>query len=199
MEHIHKVMYINLDRRTDRRAEIESELANYGIEAERFPAIHNNSGIIGCGMSHLEVLERARREGWENVLILEDDFTFIVSKEVFNEELRKFFDAKIPYDVLMISYYLLKSAPYNETICRTLEAQTASGYIIHSRFYDTIIQNLKEGLKQLIATNHHWDFANDQYWKRLQATSEWFCLNRRIGIQRPGYSDLMGRVVSYNI
>lgn len=199
MENIHKVMYINLDRRIDRRAEIEFELANYGIDGERFPAIHNNSGIIGCGMSHLEVLERARREGWENVLILEDDFTFVVSKEEFNEELRKFFDMKIPYDVLMISYYLLKSAPYNDTICRTLEAQTASGYIIHSRFYDTIIQNLKEGLEQLIATNHHWIYANDQYWKSLQPKSEWFCLNRRIGIQRPGYSDLMGRVVAYNI
>ena len=198
MEHIHKAVYINLDRRDDRRGEIETEMSTFGISGERFPAIHYDPGIVGCGMSHLAVLERAKREGWENVLILEDDFMFVVTKEVFEQEIRTFFDLHIPYDVLMISYNLRNSAPYNATVCRTLDVQTTSGYIVHNRFYDTLIQNFKEGLEQLIHTGRHWDFAIDQYWKRLQPDSEWFCMNRRIGRQRPGFSDLAKRFVSYD-
>jgi len=198
MEHIHKVVYINLDRRTDRRSEIENELLSFGISGERFSAISYNPGIIGCGMSHLAVLEYAKREGWENVLILEDDFMFVVTKETFEQELRAFFDLHIPYDVLMISYNLRNSAPYNETVCRALDIQTTSGYIVHKRFYDTLIQNLKEGLEQLIPTGEHWNFALDQYWKRLQPISEWFCMNLRIGKQRPSFSDLTNAFVAYN-
>ena len=38
-------------------------------------------------------------------------------------------------------------------------------------------------------TDHHWLYMNDQYWKCLQPISAWFCLNKRIGIQRSSYSD----------
>ena len=198
MDHIHKVVYINLDSRTDRRSEIETELSSFGISGERFPAIPYNPGIVGCGMSHLAVLERAKHEGWENVLIFEDDFTFVVTKEVFEQELQTFFNTHTSYDVLMLSYNILGSTPCDETVCRAVDVQTASGYIVHNRFYDTLIQNLKEGLEQLIPTGRHWDFANDQYWKRLQPDSEWFCLNLRIGKQRPGFSDLACDFVEYN-
>jgi len=197
MEHIHKVMYINLNHRTDKRSEMEAELSRFGISGERFPAILHNPRIVGCSMSHLAVLERAKREGWENVLILEDDFMFVVTKEAFEQELRAFFDLHIPYDVLMISYNLRNSAPYNSAVCRALDIQTTSGYIVHNRFYDTLIQNFKEGLAQLIPTGEHWNYAIDQYWKRLQPVSEWFCMNLRIGRQRPGFSDISEVFVSY--
>ena len=197
MNNIHHIVYINLAHRTDRRAEVEGELARMGLSGERFDAIKEHPGIVGCGKSHLAVLELAKERGWEHVLILEDDFQFDVDKEVANAQIQSFFDLKIPYDVLMLSYGMDSSDPYNEVVCRATQAQTASGYLVHSRFYDALIANLKEAIPLLISTGRHWDYANDQYWKRLQRTAQWFCMNTRIGRQRASYSDISERFVHY--
>ena len=115
------------------------------------------------------------------------------------QELQSFFNTHKTYDVLMLSYNIFKSEPCDETVCRAINVQTASGYVVHKRFYDALIQNLKEGLPQLVSTGRHWDFANDQYWKSLQPGSEWFCMNRRIGIQKPGFSNCAENFVEYNV
>ena len=89
MEQISGAFYINLDRRLDRRKEIEAELGNLGVPYERFPAIKTIPGCIGCALSHLAVLKEARSRGYKNVLIFEDDFMPLVSKEEFWETLTK--------------------------------------------------------------------------------------------------------------
>jgi len=197
MNNIEKVIYINLDYRTDRRSEIEEELAKMGLSGERFPGILKKPGTVGCTESHLRVIELAKRSGWKNILVLEDDFEFIVDKPTFEQELTNFFALNTPYDVLMISYNILEKKPFNETVCRAINVQTASGYHIHERFYDKLIANWSNALPLLIKTHHHWKYCNDQAWKTLQPVSEWFCLNRRIGMQRKSYSDLAERVVDY--
>jgi GR25 family glycosyltransferase involved in LPS biosynthesis len=197
MENISHIVYINLDHRTERRTEIEQELDRMDLSAERFSAIRTKPGIIGCTQSHLAVLQLAKERGWDHVLILEDDFMFIVDKEVVNTQLNAFFDLKIPYDVLMVSHGIIKSEPFNDIVCRAVDVQTASGYLVHSRFYDTLIQTLSESLPLLISTGYHWLYANDQYWKRHQPTSQWFCMNVRIGKQRSGYSDNAEAFVDY--
>ena len=105
-ENIEKIFYINLERRTDRREEVEGELSKINLleKVERFNAISHVNGSVGCGQSHLAVLKLAKERKYKNVLILEDDFQFLVSKEVMEENLRVFFDANISYDVCMISY-----------------------------------------------------------------------------------------------
>jgi glycosyl transferase family 25 len=59
MEHIHRIVYINLDRRTDRRQQLEDELQRLsipGAKIERFAAVEHVEGLIGCGLSHLAVI-----------------------------------------------------------------------------------------------------------------------------------------------
>ena len=197
MEHIQHIVYINLDHRTDRRTEIEHELERMDLSGERFAAIHTKPGCIGCAKSHLAVLKMAKERGWDHVLILEDDFQFIIDKEVVNTQLKAFFDLKIPYDVLMVSYAINKSLPYNDIVCRAVDVQTASGYLVHSRFYDSLIQNLSEAITLLISTGKHWYYANDQSWKKLQPHSLWFCMNIRFGKQRPSYSDNAEQFMDY--
>ena len=190
MENIHKAVYINLDRRTDRREEFEGEMARMGFRAQRFPAIEATPAMVGCNSSHLAVLKAARSMGWENVLIFEDDFKFIVEKEEFHAELKRFFDLKIPYDILMLAYNLNKSEECNEVVGYARDVQNAAGYIVHSRFYDRLIENLELATQKLRETGEHWNYQNDQHWKKLQPASEWFYMKKRIGIQRPSYSDL---------
>ena len=68
---IDKIYYINLNKRTDRREQIEKELNEFGLNYERFEAIETHGfGIHGCGLSHLAVLKLAKENIYENVLIL---------------------------------------------------------------------------------------------------------------------------------
>ena len=70
---IDKVVYINLDHRTDRNEHMKRMTKTFRDKVSRFSAIRNERGIIGCSMSHIEVLKIAIRENYENILILEDD------------------------------------------------------------------------------------------------------------------------------
>jgi GR25 family glycosyltransferase involved in LPS biosynthesis len=184
--------YINLDHRTDRRAEIEAELDRIGIPCERFPAIKYSPGIVGCGYSHLAVLKEARARGYKSVLIFEDDFQFLVNKETFWSIMSGIErDLSGSYDVIMLAYNLQNAGPqHSEHLMKADGAQTTSAYIIHSRMYDTLINLWEMAVERLIQTGEHWVWALDQIWKTLQPKSEWFTTKVRIGLQRPSFSDI---------
>jgi len=58
---IKHAFYINLDTRPDRKEHVETQLNMIGIKADRFKAIKLNNGAIGCSMSHLKLLENAKK------------------------------------------------------------------------------------------------------------------------------------------
>ena len=190
-------LYINLDKRPDRKKELECELARMGLSGERFSAIEHARGAIGCCMSHLAALKLAKERGYSNILIFEDDFQFIVDKSTLERNLNAFFSFNIPYDVLMLSYNCYGKLPYNAVVSKATDVQTASGYIVHERFYDSLIRVWEEGLLKLIETGNSDIYILDQTWKSLQPVSNWYIMEPRIGIQRESYSDLQGKVVSY--
>ena len=198
---IDKIYYINLNKRGDRREQIEKELNAFDLKYERFEAIETPGfGIYGCGLSHLEVLKLARANKCENVLILEDDFTFMVSNDEFEHQLTSFFDLKLDFDVLMLSYHQLQK---DETeygfISRVNSAQTASGYLVNRRYYDTLIDLYEWAMPLLNETQQHWIYCNDQVWKRLQVKDTWYCFTQRIGKQSAGYSDNAQQYVDYDV
>lgn len=197
-----KIFYINLAKRTDRREQIEEELKQFNLydKAERIEAIHTpQQGILGCTMSHLMTIKLAKERNYEQILILEDDFYFTVTPEEFENMLAQFFQFKIPYNVCMISYNLKQSKPTeHEFLQKVIEAQTASGYIIHNSLYDKMIDLYEEAIPLLQQTGEHWNYANDQIWKRLQPDANWFAFNPRCGKQRDGISDNSGIFESYN-
>jgi GR25 family glycosyltransferase involved in LPS biosynthesis len=62
-QHLDRIFYINLDKREDRKREIETELVQYGLleNTERIPAVLTpEQGILGCTMSHLHALKVAK-------------------------------------------------------------------------------------------------------------------------------------------
>lgn len=187
--HFGGVFYINLERREDRRVEIEKELEGAGLQFERFNAFDRKPGIVGCGLSHLAVLKEARDRGLPNVLIFEDDFEFLVNKEEFWTKINTFFDMRIPYDVLMFSYNIESSTPFNDLVCIVGAATTASAYVVNSYFYDALIELYEENFPLLESTGKHWIYANDQIWKKLQPKARWYAFNTRLGRQRGSYSD----------
>jgi len=191
-------LYINLDHRLDRKQQIEDELNTVGISYKRFDAIKHSMGCVGCSMSHLNILKYARDNKLKNILIFEDDFKFLVSKEEFLNNIKLFFDMNIEWDVLMLSYNLTESKPFNSLIQKVYSAQTTSGYMVNSCFYDKLIDTIESSIPNLINTNHHWIYAIDQAWKSLQGdNSNWYAFNTRIGYQRESYSDISGTITDY--
>jgi glycosyl transferase family 25 len=190
-EHIDKIIYINLNKRTDRREKIEKELNDFGLSYERFDAIETRGfGILGCGLSHLGVLKLAKERNYENILILEDDFTFLVFKEEFYSKINDFFNLKIDYDVCFLSYNLIRQQTLeNNVVNKILDCQSASGYIVHKNYYDKLIQLYEYAMPLLEETKQHWIYANDQVWKQLQEKDNWYYFITRIGKQVDGYSD----------
>lgn len=192
------VYVINLDRRADRLKEITEELERIDLPFKRFQAIERNPGILGCGLSHLAVLKEARSLGLENVLILEDDFTLLVDKKDFWRKIHEFFFTQSEFDVCMLAYGMQYSRTHTNLLVKVLEAQTASGYIVNKCFYDALINLYEDAMPLLEKTHHHWIYANDQVWKKLQPEANWFAFKDRIGKQRASYSDLAGKFVDYD-
>jgi len=197
---IDKIIYINLNKRIDRKEEIENELNNFNLNYERFEAIETHGcGIIGCGKSHLAVLKIARDNNYKNILILEDDFTFLVSKEEFETNLTNFFSLNLSFDVCMLSYNLKRWEELNDNnvVNKLIESSTASGYIINSHYYDKLIELYENSVVLLEQTRQHWLYANDQVWKEYQLTDNWYYFKTRIGKQRPSYSDNCEYFIDY--
>jgi GR25 family glycosyltransferase involved in LPS biosynthesis len=199
MEQIHHMVYINLDRRTDRKEAIEDEFRRMDLTVERFPAIEKNPGMLGCHLSHIAVLKKARELDAPNVLIFEDDFQFLESKDVVHSQLKQFFEQKIDYDVLFLAYNVFDTIPVNELVSRSTNVQTAAGYLVNQRFYDTLITNLETAYPLLEQTNAHWMYLNDQCWKSLQKTHTFLFFNTRLGRQRPSYSDLSQQFMDHGV
>lgn len=81
--------YLNLDKRTERREAFERRSKEAGFEVERFPATQLKEGDvpnpfngrdwhikISCTYSHFEMIREAKRRGWKNCVIFEDDCVF---------------------------------------------------------------------------------------------------------------------------
>ena len=190
MEFIERVIYINLDHRTDRRAQIESELACFGDRVERLSATRHATGGIGCSMSHIRALQRAKEAGWKNVLIVEDDFAW-TNREAGEACLTRL--ASQPYDVILLGAVNGKC----DSTLRVSDAQTATGYLVAAHYYDTLLANFRESLEGFLRTGTYGTYALDQYWKRLQPTGQWFLVRPGLCTQRPSYSDIEKRVVDY--
>jgi hypothetical protein len=72
-----KFVYINLAHRTDRRIHIENELKRLKIKNfERFDAISNSNGALGCLLSHKEVVSNWQNNEGSMLVIIEDDVIF---------------------------------------------------------------------------------------------------------------------------
>ena len=189
---IEKVVYINLDHRTDRKIQLESELQQYfPVEKiQRFNAIKHNHGGIGCTMSHIAVLEMAIENNWNNCLILEDDAVWSNFSKSY-PILEKL--ANNSFDVITLG---IAHATYTSEF-KLCSGQTATAYLINQHYYQTLLGNFKEGLEQFLKTRNYGVYALDQYWKCLQAKDNWYCVIPSLMIQKPSFSDIERKHTDY--
>jgi glycosyl transferase family 25 len=182
-EFVEKIVYINLDHRTDRKKEIEEVLKDVSDKVIRFNAIKDVHGGIGCTKSHIAVLEMAIREGWKNYLVVEDDA--IWNKfEIGYPKLQQL--VMNPYDVIVLGSVFARCNPNY----KIFSCQTTTSYLVNSHYYQTLLSNFKEGLNGFVQTGQYSTYAIDQFWKRIQPLGNWYAVLPSLMIQRPGYSDI---------
>ena len=195
---IKHAFYINLLSRPDRKNHVENQLLSIGINAERFNAIKMKNGAIGCSISHLKIIEIAKKNNWDHVLIVEDDILF-TKPTMFIEQFNKFLKKHNDYDIILIAGNNLP--PYktiDDTCVKVTQCQTTTGYLVKNHYFDTLIKNYKEGLLNLIKDPiNHRLFAIDKYWFNLQKKDKWYLITPLTVTQREDYSDIEKRPTNY--
>ena len=196
---ITNAFYINLDHRIDRKEHVEKELDSIGIKAKRFNAIKMENGAIGCSMSHLKILQDAKNNQLDHVLIVEDDITFLNS-ELFKSQINRFFELHgNKWDVILFAGNNIP--PYekiDDTCVKVSHCQTTTGYLVNGHYINILAQNIKMGLTHLLnKPNEKNKFAIDRFWFILQGASNWFLITPLTVVQREDYSDIEQKVTNY--
>lgn len=193
MQHINKIVYINMDSRTDRRELMEQELRRVGWKAQRFSASsYKGCPNSGCLLSHATVLEQAYDEGCANVLVLEDDFKFIDDENKVNNSINAFFASGIEWDVVMLTTCAAIKAEQAEQplVSKIVSSGNGVAYLVNRSMMLELSMLFKANLENLYQTKRHWEYQNDMLWKQLMPMSNWYMFNEYLGYQREGYSDL---------
>lgn len=193
IEYIDHIFYINLNRRPDRRQEICQEFDRMSIPVnkfERYPAHLSNPGTYGCGRSHIQVLRTAIERNYGNVLVMEDDFEFLVTRPELDYYLEYLFtEFKQPWDVIMLTYALDQQEDHDAVLGRVIASHNAAGYLVNRHYLRKLADTLEQGNQQLMETGEHWFYANDAYWINLQPNGRWFYFKHQIGHQRTTVGD----------
>ena len=223
-----KGFYINLESREDRRKHFTENIltVDFFKNISLFKAIENKDGPVGCGMSHLAILEMMNNKPAEMevikeeydgeleesskidsdtyVCVLEDDF-MILNREHLDAFIMDFqkIDKMDLWDIIVLT-------PRGKTVesgdeimeangfKRIIENQTTTGYIIKKDFLKVLITNLKEAIEKMIKGENKDNCAIDQYWKVLQTKYRFYYYNKIFGGQLPGWSSIENRYVDYN-
>jgi glycosyl transferase family 25 len=195
---IKHAFYINLHKRPDRKQHVENQLKIVGINAERFDAVEMQNGAIGCSTSHLKVLEMAKANNLDHVLIVEDDILF-TNPPLFVNQFNKFLSTHTDFDVALIAGNNLP--PYkmiDDTCVQVTQCQTTTGYLVKSHYYDKLIDNFKNGIvNQINNPNDRNQYAIDKYWFHLQKIDKWVLITPLTVAQREDYSNIERRPTNY--
>lgn len=189
MENIFKNhFYINLEKRVDRKIHIENELKKLGIDQpNRFNAIETTCGIVGCGLSHIKVVELAKQNDWDWVCIFEDDLQ-ILDVDLLKSRVSDLINEN--FDILLLSGNNYQPFIDYDKYVKVNRCFTTGAYIIKKHYYDTYIENLKESTELLFKYNSPDLFALDVYTHKLQQKDNWWLIKPICAIQKPSFSDI---------
>jgi glycosyl transferase family 25 len=203
-EQLDAVLYINLEHRTDRQKHLLAQLASVGVpfsKIHRVNAVLKNPGALGCTLSHIKAFQMILAEGWERVLVLEDDFTWMPDMASdAAEKIGELMTCRKPWDVVQISWNpsgrVVGDGPLN-WLRRAVGVRTTSGYFIRLGFVEELLKNFKEAAVDMYKNGFSPESCCDMNWQKLQHDTEWYVAYPPLGYQMDGYSDVEGREVSY--
>ena len=197
---MNKIFYINLDSREDRKKLCEEQLDKLGWKYERIPAIRKENGALGCVLSHIKVLTKARDNKLPYVIIFEDDFK-ITDFGLFKTKFKKILDTNVSFDVLKFGANALPPYKYIKDAHIGLNFSFCShAYMVKKHYYDILINNLTQSsiLLEKYGKGHKGINCLDVQYNILTRRDNWILLNPpSCVIQRPGFSEIEQKVIDY--
>lgn len=211
-----KLYVINLDRRPDRYQEVMSEFKKINATVERISGTDGKTlpitrrgmmpGAYGLLLTHIELIENALSKNYENILIFEDDVTFVDNFNlIFNERIEF-----LPNDwdflylggnhILHVNGFNLITGDrnfkvtkenyktLNYELCKTPCTYCAHALVINSKIYKRILDTIQKNPSQPI--------DNIYYIIQMEGCNAYTFLPS-LAIQRPSFSDIEGRHVDY--
>ena len=202
--------YLNLDHRTDRRSQVENELAmikSFVSHVYRIAAVRTQlNGAIGCAASHsLALSEFLFRTEAKFALIFEDDFQFTTGQESLNSTFSRIEELRNNFDVLQLAFNnpVATRSPWDGFV-RIFKSHTASAYLVRREFAYRLLPIFAEAHRLLIANqnikpvavaNSLW--AIDVMWHPLQSSARFYATYPPLGQQRASFSDILLQDVDY--
>jgi hypothetical protein len=202
---VDKFVYINLDKREDRKKEILRELELLTIPPEKIQRVAGvyipKNGHKGCIQSHILAIKLAQMNNWSNIAIFEDDAQMVNDLEKTITEINNAI-AELPedWDVLMLATANKKEEPLTEKkhINKLNASTTSSAYIVNGKYYDKLIKlfeysNVMMSQNKWGKNDGHEPYALDQKWIELQSQDNWFCAKKDLFTQRDSKSTINSR------
>ncbi len=196
---IQNIYYINLEHRTDRNNHMIKQFKQLNWNATRIPAIKTPNGAIGCTLSHIKCLQIAINLNLDYIVILEDDICFL-NPSLFIQQLQKTLDTLTNWDVILFAGNNANTyTVINDSCVKIKNTQTTTGYMVNKHYFQILLDNIKEGLSQLIKQPHlHVRYAIDKYWFLLQEKDSWYFVTPLTVTQMESYSDIEKRNTNYS-
>jgi GR25 family glycosyltransferase involved in LPS biosynthesis len=151
-EFFKKSYYINRKSRVDRKDAFEKQLKKNGLIdwVERYEAVDKDDviesvtpskGEIACGTSHKTIIEIAKKNNFENVLIFEDDATFLDNfQDVINNAIQQI--KNIDWDLFYLSCRLFDSEIdfLSENLIKINSCYCTHAYCVNRKAYDKYLE-----------------------------------------------------------
>lgn len=198
-----QVYYINLDRRPDRLAAVETMLDQWKIptsKRRRITAVDlPDHPRLGCSLSHIKAIEAFLASDSTTCIVLEDDFVPQVHWIIAYMMVILFRATRYKqWDVVMLAANVLQSRYSLPFVRRTSDSQTTAGFMVAREYAPILLENFQEGADLLARKNSDYH-AIDMHMKRLQKRDRWYVFSPRIGKQEAGHSDIERTYVDYGV
>jgi GR25 family glycosyltransferase involved in LPS biosynthesis len=206
------VYIISLPFREDRCNLAVEELLGLGVQPNQIKIqqakFTPRNGAIGCAYSHAFALSRFLFESnSEFCLFVEDDIE-ILNKESASQAISQALVADMSWDVLLlasnVSYAVEKTKQSN--LFRVLNAQTCSAYVVTRNFAPKLVKLFYEAAEHMSSVplslddnNLNFFYAIDMIWKSSQINNRFLAFLPQLFKQRPSFSDIENKLVSYGV
>lgn len=189
------IYVINLDRRVDRKEEVKEELGKFGIDYEIFSAVDGreldidvesngmrwNKSAYALTLTTIKILEDAKKKGYENILIFEDDIQLDPLFDLKAKEQLEYIPKN--YDLLFLGMtHTTRPVRYNAFFSKAIAGFSCHAYAINSHVYDLYLSLLK---KLDSPIDHK---TNMILGSRLNS----YCSSKNLIWQKSGVSDIEG-------
>jgi len=200
-DYFSEVYCINLEKRVDRWKECEKEFKKHNLSVKKFSAIDGNllypieglnSGQVGAIHSHKSLIEYAKSNKLDNILILEDDVEFHDNLQelfsVFIEEVPKdwdmiFFGANHSENNIWMREPLIRVTNH---VFKIIRSYANHCYAVKNTVYEKLIFTLEKKSK-----------PSDVLVSDIQSELNCYLFRPHLAWQRPSYSDIEKKFTDY--